>query len=238
MKSVLITRFAMRFAEDNPRRRYEIKPGWVDYRMGLFNKYCLPSVQAQTYKDFDWWFLVHSQFPGFEDKHRKTLENYGRILWIDAPWMEDQQEVGEFLSKVYNKMWVCSTKLDSDDIIRNNYIELVRSVISEQESWVTFYLGFMMRKNMVVERNYTVNPFVSYVEYADPMRSMFRVSHTAVKADAKERNIPFIKINDIQGWIQVDHGDNIKNIATKKIGNFEEVKKDSTFLRKDFTWNA
>ena len=237
IKSIIVTRFAMRFSEDSPRRKYEMKPGWVDYRMDLFHKYCLPSVKAQTYKEFDWWFLVHPQFPGFENNHKEILEKYGKILWIEAPWKEEQGEVGESLSKMYNKMWVCSTKLDSDDIIRNNYIELTRSVISKQEAWVTFSLGFMMKNNYAVEHRFTENPFVSHVEYADPMRSIFRVSHIYSESDSKARGIPFIRI-DVPGWIQVDHGDNIKNIVTKKIDCFEERKKNASFLHKDFTWNA
>jgi len=228
----------MRFSEDSPRRKYEANPGWVDYRMGLFYKYCLPSVKAQTYKEFDWWFLVHPEFPGFEGHHKEVLERHGRILWIEAPWKENQVEVADALSKTYNKRWICSTKIDSDDIIRNNYIELTRSVMSEQEAWITFYCGYMMKNNHVASRNFVENPFVSYVEYADPMKSVFRVSHIHVESDAKDRNVPLIRIENVPGWIQVDHGDNIKNIVAKKTDYFEEVKRDASFLHKDFTWNA
>ncbi len=96
----------MRFADGNPRQRYEERNGWVDYRMALFKKYCLPSVQAQNV-DFDWWFLINRDFLGWKPKHTFNLSRYGRILWIEAAWREDQTEVGELLRSYKCAHWRC-----------------------------------------------------------------------------------------------------------------------------------
>ena len=219
----------MRFAEDNPRRRYERRGGWVDYRMELFKKYCLPSVQAQKV-NFDWWFLVDPGFPEFSLTHEQELTKYGRILWIEAPWKEDQVEVGELLRDKYKDMWICSTRLDSDDILRNNYMELVKEQATEEEAWISFPNGYMMKEDLVAERFYEVNPFISYVEYADPFRSVFKINHTAVN---KQKNWKTI---NVPGWIQVDHRDNIKNLIKRKLSNFNKDNFDASSLRENFTW--
>lgn len=230
MKQILITRFAMRFKKDNPRRRYEERGDWIDYRIKLFNKYCLPSAKAQTV-DFDWWFLVHPEFPGFSSTHKEELLRHGRILWIEAPWKEDQVEVGGLLSEEYKDRWVCSTRFDSDDILRNNFLETVSKSITEKEAWVVFPEGFMMKDNKAVPRTYSVNPFISYVEYADPFYSVFKINHMAVnKQDS------LIEIKGHPAWIQVDHRDNIKNHIKHKITDYAGKQISAELLRKHFTW--
>lgn len=230
MKHVLLTRYAMRFAEDNPRRRYENTGEWLDYRLNLFYKYTLPSVEAQTFKDFDWWLFLDPTFPGILE-HKLRLERYAKICWIEADWKEAQVEIGEELSEQYKDEWVCSTRLDSDDIISNDFMKNLHELAQPRESYITFHNGYMMRGDKVCERSYTVNPFVSYVEYADPFQSVFRTCHTKVdKQDAP------LLAESAPSWIQVDHGDNIKNRVKRKIGNFDEVCFSASDLRDRFTW--
>lgn len=218
MKHVLLTRFCVRFAEDNPRRRYE-RPDWVDYRMGLFNKYCLPSVQAQTFKDFDWWFLVNPNFPGLTRNHIDELKNYGNIVHIESDWNEAQPEVGHRLAFTYNDQMVCSTRLDSDDMLHERFMETLTDVVDfEDEFLLSFKYGYIIKDGKAAPREYTVNPFISLVEYANPFRSVFHIDHT--KADKSD--IP-LRTLDTVGWAQIDHGDNIKNRAYEKVSNFDEI---------------
>ena len=231
MKHVLLTRYAMRFAEDNPRRRYEDRSSWLDYRLKLFHRYTLPSVQAQTFKDFDWWLLLDPTFPGILE-HEPFLQKHAKICWLGADWKEAQVEVGEVLSEQYKNEWVCSTRLDSDDVISTNFMRNLHDTAEETESWISFPNGYMMKNNSVVNRTYLVNPFVSYVEYADPFKSVFSICHT--KVDKQEA--PLL-INSERSWIQVDHNDNIKNLVSKKIGNFEDKCYSANAVRNKFTWD-
>lgn len=227
MKHILLTKFAMRFAEDNPRRRYE-REGWVDYRLKLFKQYCAPSVQAQTNKDFDWWIVLDKTFPGLTKTHIKELEGYARILDIQAPWNEQQPEIGEALSSTYKDEWVCSTRLDSDDMLQHWFFETLRwNTMQEKEMWVSFKYGYMVQGNYAARRTYEVNPFLSFVEFANPFRSVFNVSHIA----ANRSKVPF-KVVSAVGWAQVDHGDNIKNHIKAKIPDFENQKIPVGELRK------
>lgn len=208
----------MRFAPDNPRRRFE-KPGWVDYRMNLLQKYCVPSVLAQTCQDFDWWFLVNRSFPGLTGEHIELLSRFGQILDIDAPWNETQPEVGSLLADKYNNQWVCSTRLDSDDMLSTTFMEKLKQKVYEKEQWISFEYGYIMKDGYAALRKYNVNPFVSYVEFATPLKTVFHVAHNV----ANRSNIPFNLIPEI-GWAQIDHGDNIKNHAHYKVKNFSSIK--------------
>jgi hypothetical protein len=179
----------------------------------------VPSVQAQTVKNFDWWFLVDSTFPGLKPTHLDRLEKYGRILYICAPWSEQQPEIGELLSPVYKDQWVCTTRLDSDDMLHERFFERLAATVKEREEWVSFRYGYIIKDGFAVMRDYEVNPFVSYVEYANPLKTVFRVSHIA----ANRSDAPFQVIPEV-GWAQVDHGDNIKNHAEAKVKSFDKLK--------------
>lgn len=205
----------MRFSQDNPRCRYE-RPGWVDYRMELFQKYCLPSVLAQTDDNFDWWFVVNPGFPGLARRHIEVLTKYGKLLEITAPWEEKQPEIGHALSGRYNNEWVCSTRLDSDDMLHKDFMTQLKAHATKGEQFISFSMGYMVKDGKAHIRRYEVNPFMSYVEYANPLRTVYHEPH--IKAN--KRGIPFNLI-EFPGWAQVDHGDNIKNRVHERIKNFE-----------------
>lgn len=233
MKHILITKFALRFAEDNPRRRYE-KAGWVDYRMELFKRYCLPSVEAQTFQDFDWYILVNHDFPGLTAEHCNELQRLGQkrgrtwIRGLSAPWNESQPEIGSMLNEHYQGQWVCSTRLDSDDMLQRSFFEVLNwNTQQEKEMWLSFRYGYMVKGDYAAPRTYEVNPFLSYVEFANPFKSVYNVSHIA----ANRSSTPF-KVLPVVGWAQVDHGDNIKNHAKAKVSDFEEKKIPLSELRK------
>ena len=233
MKHVLLTRFAVRWEEGSPRRRWEEREGWVDYRINLFKKYCLPSVQAQTFKDFEWWLMINPTFPGIKLEHIVYLQRCANILWITAPFREDQVEVGELLNYRYKDQWVCSSRVDSDDVIRNDFMERVSELAVKEEAWISFRNGYMLKDEKIAPREFLCNPFVSYVEYASPFRSVFRISHKGVYRDAT----PLKKIEDVPGWIQVDHADNVKNLVSRKMKYFYSQTIDPLPVYKDFTWN-
>ena len=233
MRHALITRYAVRFAEDNLRRRFEERDNWLEYRLGLFHKYTLPSVQAQTYKDFDWWIVIDPTFPGIES-HIEHLSAFASILKIQAYWKEAQVEIGEALRDTYNKEWVCSTRLDSDDIIANDFMMKVVE-LAQEKSYVGFPNGYMLKDKQACDRNYDLNSFVSYVEYADPFESVFRTCHT--KVNRPWQTVPLI-LDTTPMWIQVDHSDNIKNLVEKKIEAFDKNSFDAEQLRSKFTWSS
>jgi hypothetical protein len=231
MKHVLITRFALRWPEGNPRRRFE-RSGWVDYRMDLLFKYTVPSIRAQTFQDFDWLFLVDPSFPGINVKHLMLLEQLGSVLLMEGvDFVEKQPEVGELLADVYKDEWVCSTRIDSDDVIRNDYMELVHEQATEEEAWITFANGYMLKGDQIAPRRFARNPFISYVEYANPFKSVFCISHMHVN----KQPCAYKKL-EVPGWIQVDHSDNVKNLVELKLRDFEGDAVPAATIYEDFTW--
>jgi len=194
--------------------------------MHLFKKYALPSVQNQTFKTFDWWFLVNPNFPGLTKNHIAELEKYGRICNIESYWNEAQPEVGDRLKLWYKNEWMCSTRLDSDDMLHADFMAHLNRTVGEREEFVTLKYGYVISGDKAAKREYTVNPFLSYVEYANPFKSVFHVDHCR----ANKSKIPF-RADPLVGWAQVCHGDNIKNVAELKVKNFHEICFDASQLK-------
>ena len=233
MKHAILTQFAIRWPEGHRRRRWEQRASWLQYRMELFQRYTVPSVQAQTFKDFDWWLIIDPTFPGLTSRYIDQLRSYGKILVADRPTERNTVEEGRLLSEHYKDEWVCSTRLDSDDILRNDFMERVNAEASEEEAFITFRHGYMLKDGKIAPRQFTRNPFVSYVEYANPFRSVYATGHMQVH----RQKAPLKIIEDPPGWIQVDHSDNIKNLVSEKLKDFESQVVDPTLIREDFTWN-
>jgi len=222
VKHVVLTKFAMKFDDSNPRTRYEEKCGWLETRMDLLHKYCIPSMLAQSVP-FDWLFLVNPNFKGWSIDHARKLERYGKILYIESHWKEDQTEIGELLSDCYSDDFICTTRVDSDDIISNDFMLNLHCAVNNS-GWYGYPNGYIFKNNMLAKRYYLENPFLSYAEYGPKFKSVFCVSHIHAK--------PITVINLNESWIQVDHGDNIKNDAYKKVKNFDAVKFSSSELDK------
>jgi hypothetical protein len=202
--------------------------------MRLFEKYTVPSVQAQTFKDFRWVILVDPYFKGITKGYIEKLAQYGDVVPVDFYFVEKQPDVGMALNGEYKDEWVCSTRLDSDDIIRNDFMERVHEQATEEESFITFRNGYMMNGHQVAPRLDTRNPFCSYVEYADPFRSIYATGHRAVH----RQKAPLKVIEEPRGWVQVDHGDNVKNLVRVKMKDFEEKAIPADSIRGEFTWST
>jgi hypothetical protein len=78
----LITRFNVRLG--GSLNRGMSRPNWLDQRIGLFELFCLPSVQAQTRRDYTWliYFDADTRQP-----YRDIFESYGKLENVIAHYV-------------------------------------------------------------------------------------------------------------------------------------------------------
>lgn len=230
-KHILITRFALPFAKENPRyTRCTNSPGWFDRRCTLFEKYTLPSVKSQTSQHFDWVLISNPNFPGID---KKRLESYGvELFWVD--WLFEDEKIeglSDFIrDKGKNSDWIITSRLDNDDMISKWFMETIFNMAREKKEWLCFPNGYMVEKDKAYIRKYSNSPFVSLVENSKEAKSVYQVSHIySGKKVASMR-----KISDIPAWVQVDHGENVKNsVKRNKLKTWIPIQK----IKKDFKWN-
>jgi hypothetical protein len=211
-----MTRFAIPFKEDD--EFYDQGREWIDKRFELFEKYTLPSVQAQTCKDFDWALVVNMEFPHWTDADWMRLVSYGYKVWcLNTVW--DRECVGaEFdyglcIKSRSDEDWYITSRLDSDDVLLPNYIEGIQSKFTEEKQWIGFDNGLVydVDTDTTYSRTYKNSPFVSLVEHRDTVKGVYQLPHTAA---TKEFN--YVSVDtDEPGWMQVIHGSNVKNTAER-----------------------
>lgn len=93
----ILTRFNLRLwrqdKNGSPVRTVE----WLEHRFALFEKYCLPSVAAQAYKDFQWIVLFDSKTP---EEYRERIEEY-RAQCPQLVPVFVESENGRFFAEVF-----------------------------------------------------------------------------------------------------------------------------------------
>jgi hypothetical protein len=62
-RHVLLTRFNARFAAK--WTELCLDPAWLGHRFSLFERFCYPSVQAQTSTGFTWLVFFHEGTPAY-----------------------------------------------------------------------------------------------------------------------------------------------------------------------------
>lgn len=208
-RHVLMTRFNLA----TPGREFSIRtqPGWLEGRFELFERYCLPSVAAQTRRAFDWIIYFDVDTPQvFKDRIVALQEvfpfrAYYTPLFPETGWRDsirselDPQE-GLLLT----------TRLDSDDALAVDFFERLHAEIAAKghaPGAYNFQQGLIRSGPAMYQMAHDCNPFFSYLEpNAGDFRTAPSIHHMRI-ADAG----PVFQIAGAPAWMQVIHDTNVSN---------------------------
>ncbi len=103
-RHIILTRFNLQY---DPDSTLHIQPAWLDNRLALFERYCLPSVIQQTCKDFTWLILADRQTPDTQRQRLLSYENrVSCIKVIFCPYYDDfnvlYRQIGEQYANGYD----------------------------------------------------------------------------------------------------------------------------------------
>ncbi|MEW1982225.1 glycosyltransferase [Citricoccus sp. NPDC079358] len=206
MDHVLLTRFNV----PTPGRESLIRAqdGWLRDRIVLFEKYCLPSVLAQTTPDFEWIIYFDPESPRwFTD-------------WVDG-WCTDRRfhaiyrasiSREELLSDVRSvtggrARTLLTTNLDNDDGLATDFVERLQAAVTGQRREALYLTsGIVLQDTAAYLRHDPVNAFCSVAEpWNDPVMAW------ADWHNRLGRAMPVVQVGGGPGWLQVVHGRNVSN---------------------------
>ena len=206
INNVVIVRFSMKLSDDWQSKAYGesgSRESWFRYRCNLFSLTLLNSLRSQTIKphycvvlmDPDDRFLYDSFFP--KDK---------LIMPIFTKRFDNLHEQDPLV----NIPHLAVSRVDSDDILSNNYFEEVnKSIIDSIADNIPFKFvvacsGY--RSNLREFQNiyYNCSPFLTVYEGKKLSTNIYLISHEDVL------NLPHIQ-NHTARWIQILHDTNISN---------------------------
>jgi len=227
---VILTRFNCCYSINPKDREIAIRtrPGWLEERFVLFERYCLPSVLAQSTHDFRWHIYFDRHTPAlYLERARSGLAGRSNFIikLCDIYGSETlQTDLPVDLDSTRN--WLVTTRLDNDDGLHRDFVKrLHEQVRVASREALNFPWGIVYRNGALYLGRQESNSFISVSEPFKDIRTV-----TCARHNEMGRWFPVRDIGAGPAWMQVIHGSNVSNkvrgwrVARSKIpSGFEAI---------------
>ncbi len=207
--------FLTRFNIATPGREFAIRnrPGWLEERFDLFERYCLPSMRHQINQNFKWIIFFDEDTPA---QYRSRIEECRKVREFH-PYFTGLFEArgwGDAVASVVEGRcdYLITTRLDNDDALCENFVEQLHKKITATElegvDFLNFTKGYVVQGAKIYALKHRTNAFVSRIEkYEEHAETVCVVPHMDVENLGRVR-----QVDSRSGtWIQVVHGGNVSN---------------------------
>ena len=226
---VILTRFNLATAGREAVIRNQ--PNWLEGRFDLFDKYCLPSVAAQTNQNFQWMVFFDTNTPKqFVSRIEKAqgvrhFHAYYTDLFDSSGW---RTSINRVLGAPATPALLTSI-LDSDDSLCGDYVETLQQAARDHLAKthgddlpraLNFTNGYVLSNGRLYAHRHTCNAFVNWLERYDPSaRTAGDINH--IEDIPKFGNA--IQIDRPGAWLQVVHGGNVSNRIRGRLSRQADV---------------
>lgn len=195
-KHFIITLFNLPLWKLDKNNRPTLTKEWLENRLNIFEKYCIPSVMAQSNHNFIWLCLCDKSTP---EPYMSRIKSYREKFDLFSPHFLDLsgKEVNgvrdltpiirPIIKKYITKddQFVVSTNLDNDDSIHSQMIEKLQSLIRTDSSnkLYSFNLGYQYFTdiNLLFKMNYPHNHFLTLIEDSVSFTTIIPITHTSAR---------------------------------------------------------
>jgi hypothetical protein len=206
VNQVFLTRFNLPSAgvESGIRAR----DGWLDNRVELFERYCLPSVLAQTNQNFSWIIYFDPQSPAWLLNRIDGYAASGAFL----PLFRASVDRPELLADVRaaspeQRDLLITTNLDNDDGLAIDFVDRLQSAeIAHPRAAVYLTTGLISSQGGLYLRRDRHNAFCSVRESSVDPVTCWSDWHNLLG-----RSMPVVELGGAPAWLQVVHGSNVSN---------------------------
>lgn len=205
----MVTRFSLQL---RPGHRVHLDGSWLDTRVELLERWCMPSIRSQSELDFTWLLLLDQATPAhIVERVRKVCAEVSRsVVHLSSAASAAACTVEAIASEAEGLDVVVTSRLDSDDAIGRQFVEDVQTRVGRPGP---YYIR--MTRGLVLDGTtgetrallFEKSPFLSLVEpVTTPIRSVYWKSHTEIPAESE-----IIEVDRNPSWLQVVHGGNVLN---------------------------
>ena len=220
----IITRFNLKLYAHDKKKAPTRTEFWLRHRFELFEQYCIPSIAAQTCKNFTWLCLFDVQTP---ETYRQRIVTYQTICSNFYPIFYDESETLDLSDSLHNTIvgiinerkanveYIITTNLDNDDSLSIHAIETIQQHIKQESSCKKIYsllfgYQYFTKTKLLAKMRYTNNHFLTLTEpYNCDEKIKTIISYRHGRAT---KQIPTVYISTKMGmWLEVVHEDNVSN---------------------------
>ena len=168
MKSYIITRFSIydynykSFVMNTNKSKKDYKESLfskkrLDFKFKVFTLVTLPSITNQTNQNFEWYIYSSTFLPNeYKQKLLNLTAPYLQIKCIFVSSLEEFFKFKDLQHLNYKKEPYCTIRLDDDDGLCKNFIQILNEnkEFHEENVIVTFLWGirFSIKENQVIYR--------------------------------------------------------------------------------------
>lgn len=202
---ILLTRFNL--PSEGVESGIRGRDGWLEGRVGLFEKYCLPSVLAQREKNFQWLIYFDPDSPAWlKSWIAASHEGRFRPVFRARVAPEDLRSDLDSLVPIKSRTLI-TTNLDNDDGLGRNFVARLQACRAEAPRAAVYLAnGLIMNPGGLFLRTDRYNAFCSVREsWEEPVTCW---------VDWHNR-LPMSMPAEVHGgppqWLQVIHATNVSN---------------------------
>lgn len=207
---------------------FRTRPGWLEERYALFERYCLPSVAAQTCQDFDWIVFFDDQTPEWARERNARLQAVRPFHALYTPLFDNggwARAVRAVAGPPVPGRLLVTSNLDNDDALGFDYVERVQRVAGAHFSGSRFAVnlpdGYVLADRALYAHRHLQNAFTNLVE---PDDEAFATTMTIRHMELYD-HVPVVQAEGAAGWLQVVHGGNVSNrIRGRRVGGEEALR--------------
>ncbi|MEP6646766.1 MAG: glycosyltransferase [Saprospiraceae bacterium] len=187
---------------------------WMKHRLSLFKTYCMPTIQHQTTKNFQWIIYCDKNTSA---AYMKQIEDW--IKNIPAKSVRQVSDLTELMSdlrKLISKTdtpFVITTRLDNDDGLGRNTMQIIQEHFKEKDLLLLNFLSGIVydtRIKVITEiKKGQQNHYTSLIEMRKPAEQMI-----TVLGFAHDNPPPAIMIENLSAksaWLKIIHEKNMKS---------------------------
>ena len=204
---IVVTRFNL------PSKGHEslvrARENWLKNRVALFERYCLPSVVAQTSQHFSWIIYFDPQSPPWllEWIREHEQKGYYRPHFREEVSRTDLCRDIEEVVGPERGTELLTTNLDNDDSLAVDFLARVQSA-ARVDDRTAIYIGdgLIRRDNSLYRHLDRFNAFCSVRESWETPVTCWADWHNLLP-----EQMPAVVLRGDPGWLQVVHGANVSN---------------------------
>lgn len=149
---------------------------WMSERLKLFKAYCLPTMNAQTCKNFTWLIAFDRDTPEFEiDLVTDLIKvDYKIILTDHIPYFKTLNKEAQFL---------ITSRLDNDDFVTETWVEDIQAEFHSRTEIIDFsgiQYDILTGKTYTNNRKCANSPFLSLIELWKTPDTCFIQQHSVM----------------------------------------------------------
>ncbi len=207
LEHFIITRFNL--ATSGRESEIRSQEGWLEHRFDLFERYCLPSVAAQSVQNFRW--IIH-----FDENTPDTFKKRISALTKTFPFIPFYTNLlngwGESITQTFSPKadFVATTRLDSDDALGIDFVEKVQNgILAEGMSAGSYNLqqGLIRYNDSIYAIRHPSNAFFTYLERNSAnLKTAHSIKHMEIASAGK-----VFQLSGPPSWMQIVHDSNVSN---------------------------